>query len=235
MQLVGARFGDDVHDAADRVAVLRREIVRLQAELLHGIRIRERQVGIDIGVVVTGAVELVVHRAWPGAVDSSLLLTRVNATVAAETAIAVRGIHGAGGQEHQRLGRPSIQRQVDNLALVNQLSNGGSGGGHKFGVPGNLHPLRQVAYLERDGLVRRQPDPKGNTVLNIGGKARLFDVKLIVADWQRGKQKCPCGISRSLLLQTGVFVGNGNLRAGYSRARGVENVTTEAGGGELRV
>ena len=83
--------------------------------------------------------------------------------------------------------------------------------------------------------MRRQPDPERNTVLNVGSKARLFDVELIVADRQRGKQKCACSIGRSVLLQSGVFVGNGNVGAGHGRACGIENVTAEAGGGELRV
>ena len=86
MNIVGSGARNDVDDAARRVAVLRREVTREQAEFLDGVGVREGQAGVQIGVVVIGAVHLEVDLTLTVAVHSRRFLAGVNAPVAANAA-----------------------------------------------------------------------------------------------------------------------------------------------------
>src|SRR6266511_6322466 len=58
---------------------------------------------VDVGVIVAGPVELVVHLPWPGPVNPRRLLAGINTAVTILPAIAIRQIDGPGGEENERL------------------------------------------------------------------------------------------------------------------------------------
>src|SRR5437868_2233299 len=92
MNAVGTGAGNDVNDAAARIAILRGEIAGEEAELLDGIGIGERQAGIQIGIVVIGAIHLEIDLAAVGgasqayAIDVRRLFGRVDAALSTDAA-----------------------------------------------------------------------------------------------------------------------------------------------------
>ena len=79
-------------------------------------------------------VELVVNLTGPGSVHGGLLLSRVNAAVAAQATVVVGDIDRPGGQEDQRLRLPAIKRQIGHALLVHELSHRGVTTDHQLGV-----------------------------------------------------------------------------------------------------
>ena len=62
MEFVGPRLGDGIDDPTRVSAKLRAEVVRLDAELLQRIRIRQRHGGVAVVVIVLTAIQDVVGR-----------------------------------------------------------------------------------------------------------------------------------------------------------------------------
>ena len=60
VNVVGAGARHDIHHAAGRVAKLRRKVVRVERELLNRVRVGERQIHVQVRVVVPRAVKLVI-------------------------------------------------------------------------------------------------------------------------------------------------------------------------------
>jgi hypothetical protein len=116
VELVGARFGNDVDDAGGIAAVLGGIVVGNDAELLHRLRVRRRVAGAAQAGGVVAAIELKVHGANLRplrAVDRRLLLgaaERVGALVAGD----------ASGDAQQGVKVAVHQRQIDHLVLVHR-------------------------------------------------------------------------------------------------------------------
>ena len=94
-------FVIDVHHGPSANAILGREIVGFDIELLHGVGIRERQIRVEICIVVAAAVHLVIHTARSGSVDIGVLLSGIHAALAVHQAVVARFIHRPGGQKEQ--------------------------------------------------------------------------------------------------------------------------------------
>ena len=60
----------------------------MDIEFLNGIRVRERQVHVQLGVVVTCAVQLIIYMSGSAPVHGGLLLARVYPTLTTQTTIS---------------------------------------------------------------------------------------------------------------------------------------------------
>ena len=118
LELVRPRFGDNIHYAADGVAVLRAHVPGLHVEFLNRIRIGEGQVRVHVSVVVVGAVHLVVNPVRPAAINRSILFTGINSALTARAAIIRRDVVRPGDEEHQALRHASIQGQILDVLLA---------------------------------------------------------------------------------------------------------------------
>ena len=127
---VRAGLGDNVDRPADSVAVLSSHVVRLEVEFLNGVGIRKRQIGVQVSVIVAGAIKLIVDSSGAGAIDGGLLLSRIDTTVASQSAVAIGNIHRSCGQENQGLHCSSIQRKVNNPSFVHELADRRGSSGH---------------------------------------------------------------------------------------------------------
>src|SRR5262249_45899656 len=106
-------FSDDVDHRARANAILRREIVGRDVELLNRIRIRKWQVGVEIGIVVTGAIHLEVDRTGATTADVAIGLARVHTTLAIDQTIFAGLVYGTGRQIQQRRHVAAVQREFD--------------------------------------------------------------------------------------------------------------------------
>ena len=138
---IGAGFGDDVDDCATQ-PVLGGEVFVLNVELLNRVRVGKRQVRIQVRIVMTGAVHLVIDGPGPRPVDVAVLLTRVHAALAVHEAIVARFVERARREEKEFLRLPAVQRQIQNLLLINELADRARSGGQHGGVGRNGHLLR---------------------------------------------------------------------------------------------
>src|SRR5437868_112964 len=99
MNLIRPRFRNDVDYASCRIPILGSEIRGLEVEFLKRVGIWERKVHVDVGVIVVGTVELIVDVGSVRAVDAGYLLTRINSSVAADSAILAGKVHNTGSQK----------------------------------------------------------------------------------------------------------------------------------------
>ena len=120
----GTRLDDDIDDATSGIAILGGEVTRLKAEFLHGIRIRKWQARVQIRVVMAGGIELEIHLALRRAVHARRLFAGVVAALAADSAGVASQVHGPCRQIHQPLRPPSLERELHNLLLADQLGAG---------------------------------------------------------------------------------------------------------------
>src|SRR5262249_29463730 len=122
VDLVAAGFGDGVDHRPRMKSIAGGNAAGLNAELLQGIRERERQVHVGMRVVMVAAVEQIVI-----AVDlasSDRYAHRGRVIVGRDhPARRVGWNRSAAGEQDQVGGLPAIERQVDNAALVDYLRN----------------------------------------------------------------------------------------------------------------
>ena len=150
MHLIRAGTRDDVHNAASRVSVLRGEIRGLQIEFLHGVRVWEWNIHIQIGVIVASSIELVIDLSHSGAVYTSGLLTRIDAAVSADTASITTQIDSARREKNKRLRKASVQRKFDNLPFIDELTHRSGSCCHKLGISFYCHSFRYLTDLHGD-------------------------------------------------------------------------------------
>ena len=129
MDVVGARLGDDIDDAPGRVAVGGAHIVGIDVEFLHRVGVGEGQVGIDVTIVEVHAIHQVRDTVGSATVHLGILLGGVTCPPSQLPPQFCAGYIGcAGNKEHQLLHFPAIQRQRDDVLLIDQLADGGGVG-----------------------------------------------------------------------------------------------------------
>jgi hypothetical protein len=111
----GARLRDGVDGGPGVHAGRRRQAATRHAELLERIRERERQVAEVVGTVVRGAIELVLD-----AVAEAPRHRDADAAGRAERGHAP-GVHGRPREHDQVRDVPALQRQLDDLLLLDDL------------------------------------------------------------------------------------------------------------------
>ena len=175
MNLIGAGLAHDIDHAAHRVAILGAHVRPLDAELLDGVRIGERQVRVHIGVVVGYAVHLVVDAFRKCSVGLGILFARIGAALAIGAAIVRCGIGNTGREKDQRLDLASIERQIDNLPLVDHLADGGGLRRDQRGVAGYGHLLRDSTDTHHNLLGGGLADGQLESGLHVSGHPLLLD------------------------------------------------------------
>ena len=103
VNLVCSRFTDHVDYAAHGISILGAQVAVLHAELLDRVRVGKWQVRIDVSVVVSHAVQLVIHALGKRAVGFRILLARIRAAFAVCAAIVFGSVRNSCRQEDQRL------------------------------------------------------------------------------------------------------------------------------------
>src|SRR5215471_6320852 len=101
MNRIGSGLSDDVDDRARADPVLGGKMIGGYVELLYGIRIGKGEIGIQIGVVMPGAVHLEIDSARAAAADVPVRFTWIYATLAVDQAIFAGFIHRARRQIKQ--------------------------------------------------------------------------------------------------------------------------------------
>ena len=136
MQGVRAAFAYDV-DLIGAEAVLRRIRRCLLFELLDRVLRDDNRRSIQRYVGIDDTVQSVVEAGGPGAVDA----VRTSLVLAHGGLFPIMRINRAGAEQEKRGEVSAVQRQLFNLALANQLRDGGS-----FGIE------RDRGRLNLDGL-----------------------------------------------------------------------------------
>ena len=153
VKLIRAGFRDDVDDGSSRVAVLSAESTGLHAELLERIRVRRRIVDVQIWIPIASPVELIIDAVGAGAARGDRQRSGVaegEGGVAGAAGIARIEVSDAGRQQDQRRRVAAVQRQLDDLALFDCLSERAGLGVDLFGVSLHLDGFVQRAELQRD-------------------------------------------------------------------------------------
>ena len=206
MNLIGAGLAHHVDHAAHGVAILGAHVRSLDAELRNGVRVGERQVRVHISVVVGHAIHLVVDAFRKCSAGFGVLLARVSTALAVGPAIVRCGVGDTGGEEDQLLHLAAIERQIDNLPLVDDLADGGRLGGHERGVAGYGHLLRDGADAHHNFLGGGLADGELNAGLHVSRHAFLFDRQLIFPDRQTEKQVIAHRTCRDGLGKSGIGI-----------------------------
>ncbi len=189
MQRIRSRARDNIDDPAAGIPVLGAEITGLQIEFLNRIGIGERDVDVQIGIVVADTVQLIVHLSHAGPVHAGRLLVRIHTAVPADPAPVAAQIHRTGGQEDQPLRQSPVQRQFDNLFLIDQLPNRPCSRIHKFGTGLDSDFLGNLSDFERNILGGLLIYRKRNSSLLIRREAFFVSRELIVANRKSREQK----------------------------------------------
>ena len=187
MELVGSRLGHDIDDRAGMQPVARGNAVGLHAEFLQGVGEGKRQVHIGMRIVVIAAVEQIVIpvdlASGYGDADSSRVIVRRD-----DAARRVRRHHRSAGEQDQ-IGRlPSIEREVHDPALIDDLGDGGVLRLHHYGVGRHSQLLRHGPDLQRDVHQDIVPDLQHDSRLNIACEALSCGFETIRTDREVGKQ-----------------------------------------------
>ena len=155
MQLVCARSGNDVHDAAAGIAIFGGEVVRLKIEFLNGIRIWEGDVHVQISVVVAHAVQLIVDLPHAGAINARCLFVGINTAVSTNAAAVSTQVHCARREEDQALRETAVQWQFGDLLSVHQLPHRSAACVYEVGVGLYRNFFADLSDSQRDDLVSK--------------------------------------------------------------------------------
>jgi hypothetical protein len=132
VNLVGPRLGGDVDNATGGVSVLRAQIFGLEIEFLDGIGVRERQVQIQVSVIVPSSIELVVHLTESSSVDVGQLLSRIDPAVA--QAADLVHVDSPRPKVEKGLSPPAVEREIYDPFLVDQLTYSGGPGSDQVNI-----------------------------------------------------------------------------------------------------
>ena len=185
---IGAGLGHGVHRRGRMVAVLRRQRIRFDLELLHRVRERQRQAQAVHRLVVRAAVERVGHprRQAAGDDDGGVRI----AAYAGVHDVAARRIGralAAGRQtclEHELLELTAVQRQLEHLLVRDHLADAG--------IPrlderrGALHRdrLGELSELQRDVERRIRIHLQDDAGLNEFAEALQLRIEAVGANRQ---------------------------------------------------
>ena len=235
MEVIGARAGNNVDDPARGIAIFRGEVAFLEIKLLHGIGVRERHVHVQIGVVMAGAIQLVIYLSHARAIDARGLLSRIDSAMTADPAAVTPKVHAAGGQKDQRLSHAAIQRQLHHALLIDELAHGTGARYHQLGIGLHRDLLGHLPELHGHGLVDCLVHGQSDARLHVSRKSRAFHTQLIVAHGKPGEKKRARRIRRRGLGEPGIHIAHGHARVRQDGVARIDDGTTEAGGGVLRL
>src|SRR5438093_5915548 len=89
MDFIGSGFSHDIDNAARSIPVFSREITGLEIEFLDRIGIRKWQIHIEVGIVMTGPIQLVIDLTRPAAINPGRLLSWIDASMAILPAVSL--------------------------------------------------------------------------------------------------------------------------------------------------
>src|SRR5439155_618606 len=98
----------------------------------------------------------------------------------------------------QILRLPAVQRQVQDLLLIDELANRSALGSHQLGVSRNRNLLRNIANFQLNRHIGSLIERQGDAALDVSCKAGFFDGKLILANRQSREGNYAVGARLSL-------------------------------------
>jgi len=234
VEVVGARFGQDVHHRTGRAAGLGGVHVGLHLHLGDGVDRRPHADGADVALVVVHAVDQVVVD------DVVLAVDRHGGGLAAIVgAVAARQRVGqplvrAGHHAHQADDVAAVERQVLHRRLGQQRADSGAVGLHQRRLRGDGDVLGEGAdgelRVDADAVAGRDPDVAAERA-----EALQFDLDGVAADGQQ-REDVVAGVAGDLRAGVaGGRVGDGHRRPGQRAAAGVGHPADHVGGGHLRL
>ena len=212
MKLIGSGLGYDIGHSARRVSISGAHVIGLHIEFLQRVRTWERQIGVDIHVVVVHAIQQVIDAVGTAAIDFRILLARQNATFTIVAAVLSCDIDRAGDQKDQLLRLASIQGHAFHALLIDNLRDGCIVGGHLVGTALHRDLLGHRSDRQGDLLAGGLPDFQTDALLHIGPEAGHFNCHLIVANWEAWKQVLACTPRFDDLLVAGSCLFDGHSR-----------------------
>ena len=228
VQIVGARTGHHVHNRPARLPVLSREEVGLHLKLLHRIhRRRELQVG-DTRVLLNSG-----HRRSVNQHVRSGVARAVGAEVRIAVAAPPTRTHDARrqvGQAHRVAGQIG---QLQNVLVVDHLTEVRNGGIHQRGRTLDFHGRRHIAHLQlrRNRALLLHGDAEAATLKLL--ESRRFHDERVIARGQRGNDESAGAVGYRAKRGAAVAVGDEHFGRPHYRSGFIGNNAVHASGERL--
>ncbi len=145
VEAVGAGSRDRVHRRASRLAIAGGADAALHAELLKRVGKRHRIPRVVLGIVIRSAVDQILCAVSGAASYRDGDTIRILSVVRQP-----RDLDCAARQNNELVGVPAVERQADDLLLLDHPADADVARLHQVGVRRHAHRFRQRADLERD-------------------------------------------------------------------------------------
>ena len=227
---VTARLRHHRCGGAGGLPVLRRGVERQDAELAHGVHRRSQGVSAVDSIDVAAAIEQVVVRLRPRAVDRVRL-------AAARDAACLRQArrHRSDTRLEQTELRQiaAVQRQIDRLFLEDHVADGRAGVyGHRFS--GDVHFAVFGGELQRHGPGHYPIDIDANGGSRVSGEAGRLHLERVHADGQAGEVKFALARRLNGSGQTGLYVANTDRGVRNKRLARIRDAAFQGSDRDLR-
>ncbi len=211
MELVRAGLVDDVQDAAEAAAVLRRVVRAEDLEFLDGVNGREHG---DAGEPVDGGEgrrHTVDHRVHHGR-------ARPVHAVAHRVVVVADGAGDARCQEDQGVHVARVQRQLEDPTVVYELAHRAAVRFEQRRVRPDFDRIRQLPHLQREVDHDGRGDLHRGPCAHRTPEAVDAGLDAVLARRQGDRRVAPFDIRRGGLPSVGLFVDDGDRGAGNHRA-----------------